>query len=407
MEIRPIYSALMRNKPGLILIVLQVAITLAVVCNSLFIILERKERVGRPSGMDEANTFTVTSMGFASGFNVKSTIREDLDMIKAMPGVVSATSINSIPMSGGGWGGSFDTQPLDRTGTRRGQSTALYFVDEGGLEAFGAKLIEGRALRVDDVTDMTDESGVLSKSIVITKALGEALYPGESAVGKQVYGLGDDNNAVTVVGVVDRLQQPWSRARFVEQSTLVPAYNLGGPFSRYLIRTEPGQRDRIMAAVEAKLQESNPGRLVRDLETVASVRERSYQFDNAMVTTLTAVMGGMIVITGLGIVGLASFWVTRRVKQIGTRRALGARRFNILRYFQTENGIMVVMGVVLGTILTYAFNIWLMREYQAERLPWFYVPIGALTVIVLGQLAVLGPATRAARVSPAVATRSA
>jgi putative ABC transport system permease protein len=407
MEIRPIYSALMRNKPGLILIVLQVAITLAVVCNSLFIILERAERVGRPSGMNEVDTFAIESLGFAANFDVKNTIREDLDMIRAMPGVVAASTINSIPMSGGGWGAGFDTQPIDTTGTRRAKSSALYFVDEGGLDALGARLIEGRNLRPEDVTDNSDTTGILSQSIVITKALADDLFPGESAVGKQVFGLANDDAAVTVVGVVERLQQPWSRSRFVEQSSLVPGYTLGGPQSRYIIRAEPGQRDAVMAAVEAAMQTSNTGRLVREARTVEAIRAESYQFDHAMMTILIAVMGGMIVITGLGIVGMASFWVTRRIKQIGTRRALGARKFNILRYFQTENGIMVTMGVVLGALLTYGFNLWLMREYNAERLPWFYLPIGALTVIVLGQIAVLGPATRASRVSPAIATRSA
>ena len=124
-----------------------------------------------------------------------------------------------------------------------------------------------------------------------------------------------------------------------------------------------------------------------------------------MMTILMFVMGGMVVITGLGIVGLASFWVTRRIKQIGTRRALGARKFNIRTYFQTENGLMI--GVVLGVVLTYGFNLWLMQQYQAPRLPWFYLPIGALAVFALGQVAVLGPAGRAAKVPPAVATRTA
>ena len=193
MEIRPIYSALMRNKPGLILIVLQVAITLAVVCNSLFIILERSERVGRPSGMNETDTFVIGSLGFASNFDVKSTIR-------AMPGVVAATTTNSVPMSGGGWGAGFDTQPVDRTGTRRGQSSALYFVDEGGLDAFGAKLIEGRNFKPEEITDNTDSSGILAQSIIISKPLADALFPDGGAVGKQVFGLANDDAAVTVIG---------------------------------------------------------------------------------------------------------------------------------------------------------------------------------------------------------------
>ena len=71
MEVRPILSALMRNKAGLALIVAQVAITLAVICNSLFIVVQRAERVGRDSGIDEAGTFTIDSLGFAAGFDLR------------------------------------------------------------------------------------------------------------------------------------------------------------------------------------------------------------------------------------------------------------------------------------------------------------------------------------------------
>jgi putative ABC transport system permease protein len=407
MEIRPIYSALMRNKAGLALIVLQVAITLAVVCNSLFIILDRAERVGRPSGMDEANTFMIRSLGFTPNYDVANATRQDLDAIRSMPGVVSATSTNTVPMSRGGWSTGIDKEPTDPTGARRSKSTALYFADERGVDAFGAKIIEGRDFTADEITEMTDESGITAKSIIVTKALADELFPGESAVGKQVYGIAGENQTVTIVGVVERLQQPWPGSRTVENSSLVGSRPLFGEFSAYLVRTEPGQRDRLMKEVETKLGEINTGRLLRENESVENVRAESYQQDRAMMTILLFVMGGMVLITGLGIVGLASFWVTRRIKQIGTRRALGARRFNIRGYFQTENGIMVTMGVALGIVLTYGFNLWLMQQYQAPRLPWFYLPIGALAVFALGQIAVLGPAGRAAKVPPAVATRTA
>ena len=408
MEIRPIYSALMRNKAGLALIVLQVAITLAVVCNSLFIILDRAERVGKPSGMDEANTFMIRSLGFTPDYDTRNVIQNDLDAIRSLPGVVSAVATNTIPMSRGGWGEGIDKVPLDPSGARRSKSTALYFADERGVEAFGAKLIEGRNFTADEITEMTDDSGLTARSIIITKALANDIFgEGVSAVGKQVYGLGGADKTTTIVGVVERLQQPWPTSRNVENSTLVGSRPLFDKYSAYLVRTEPGQRDRIMKEVETKLGEINADRLLRENESVESVRAQSYQQDRAMMTILMFVMGGMVLITGLGIVGLASFWVTRRIKQIGTRRALGARRFNIRGYFQTENGIMVVMGVALGVLLTYGFNLWLMQQYQAPRLPWFYLPIGAIAVFVLGQLAVLGPAGRAAKVPPAVATRTA
>lgn len=407
MDIKPIYSALMRNKTGLALIVLQVAITLAVVCNSLFIVLERMERMGRPSGIDDANTFVIASLGFSQGYDLRNAMRADLDMIRALPGVQAATATNTVPTSNGGWNTGVDVEPLDESGTRESKSMALYFVDEHGADAFGVKLIEGRNFRADEIVDLTQETGIQAKVVIITEALAKALYPDSSAVGKPIYGIANDNEAVTIIGVMERMQQPWPRAREVEQSALIPSRPMGENYARYIIRTEPGERDRLMKEVEQKLAESNPGRIVRGLQSVESIRTSSYRNDRAMMLILLAVMGALVLVTGAGIVGLASFWVTRRIKQIGTRRALGARRFNIRSYFQTENGLMVAMGVGLGVLFTYGFNLWLMQEYQAPRLPWFYLPIGAAVVFALGQLAVWGPAGRASKVSPAVATRSA
>jgi putative ABC transport system permease protein len=407
MDIKPIYSALMRNKSGLALIVLQVAITLAVVCNSLFIILQRAERVGRPSGMDEVNTFVISSLGFAPGYDLRGAQRSDLDAIRSLPGVVAATTINTVPTSNGGWSTGIDVQPIDPTGERRAKSSALYMVDESGIDAYGVKLIEGRNFRPEEITEFTQESGLTAQSVIVTEALAKQLYPEGSAVGKPIYGLIGNDDTSTIIGVIEQMQQPWVGSTFIEQSSLVPTRIASQAFSRYLVRTEPGQRDRLMREVEEKLLAINSGRIVRDLESVQSIRDDSYRGDEAMMSILIAVMAALVLVTGAGIVGLASFWVTRRIKQIGTRRALGARRFNIRSYFQTENGIMVAMGVVLGVLFTYGFNLWLMQEYQAPRLPWFYLPIGAVLVFVLGQIAVLGPAGRAAKVPPAVATRTA
>jgi len=115
----------------------------------------------------------------------------------------------------------------------------------------------------------------------------------------------------------------------------------------------------------------------------------------------------LLVVTAVGIVGLTSFWVAQRRRQIGIRRAIGATRGDILRYFQTENFLIASLGIVLGMALAYGLNRLLMAHYELARLPGYYLPVGALVLWVLGQLAVLGPALRAARVPPVVATRSA
>ena len=126
-----------------------------------------------------------------------------------------------------------------------------------------------------------------------------------------------------------------------------------------------------------------------------------------MAWLLATVIAALLIVTGFGIVGLASFRVQQRTKQIGIRRALGATRGQILHYFQIENFLLSSIGIVLGMLLAYAINQLLMGKYELPRLPLIYLPIGAITLWLLGQFAVFWPARRAAAVPPAVATRSA
>ena len=91
---------------------------------------------------------------------------------------------------------------------------------------------------------------------------------------------------------------------------------------------------------------------------------------------------------------------------IGTRRALGATQGQILRYFQTENFILSTVGIALGMLGAYGISLLLMREYELPRLPISYLPIGALILWTLGQIAVWAPARRAAALAPVAALRA-
>jgi putative ABC transport system permease protein len=402
MEIRPILSALMRSKVSMILIGLQVALTLAIVCNALFIIGQRLDLMGRPSGMNEADTFVFGSSGFGQGFDAKASLQADLMLLRQLPGVVAATSANSVPMSGGGWGSGIQLQPKQKTSTA--QST-FYMVDSEGLNAFDAKLIAGRNFKQEEIEWRTQGERVQPSAIIVSKALADKLFPNGDALGKQVF-LDEDPPASTIIGIVERMQEPWIDDKDVEHATFIPYYMPYGNYTRYLVRTEPGRRDEVMKAAEQKLAEANPSRIIGKMRSMEQIRREAYAGDRAMAIILAAVIFALLAVTALGIVGMASFWVAQRTRQIGTRRALGATRFDILRYFQTENFIITTMGLIAGGILAYGFSLWLMQNYQSPRLPWYYVPIGFLCLWVLGQLAVLGPALRASRVPPAVATRS-
>lgn len=107
-----------------------------------------------------------------------------------------------------------------------------------------------------------------------------------------------------------------------------------------------------------------------------------------------------------GIVGLTSLWVGQRTRQIGVRRAIGARKIDILRYFQIENLLIAAGGAVVGSLFAFGLSEWLMRHYEMMPLPPFYVAVGVVAMLVLGQTAVLVPARRASNVPPFVAARS-
>ena len=100
----PMVSSLLRNKTGPFLVAMQIAVTLAIVTNSLYIVVQRIEKMNRESGMDIENVIITEVRGFGSDFDVVSSITNDIDIIKNIPGVVAATVSNQIPLSGSGSG---------------------------------------------------------------------------------------------------------------------------------------------------------------------------------------------------------------------------------------------------------------------------------------------------------------
>jgi putative ABC transport system permease protein len=189
-------------------------------------------------------------------------------------------------------------------------------------------------------------------------------------------------------------------------SVIIPARLYGGaPFTLYAMRTEPGQRDRVMKEAEAALRKSSATPMITKLRTVDEDRTNRYRADIALQWMLVTVGVLLLLITCSGIVGMASLWVTQRRKQIGVRRALGARRIDILRYFILENFMITSAGVFGGVGLGLALNQLLVSQLEMARLPAAYLGFGALGFWLLGLLAAYGPAWRAANISPAIATK--
>lgn len=408
LQIKPILAALKRHKPGTILIALQIALTLAIVCNALFIIQQRLDRIARPTGLDESNLLTIQNRWV--GVDDDKTgplIRADVQAIRELPGVQDAISINSYPLRGGGWSTGVRTNPDAKKSETH---TTQYFVDDHALATMGVKLVAGRNFRSDEIKEIDPKAVVSAPQIIVTKTLADKLFPDGSGLGKVVY-VDDGTNPSTIIGIVERLEVPWNSSWsdvFLDNAVLEP-YQLTGGGTSYMIRSKPGQLAAITKSVPEALYKLNRMRVIppeRGVRTYDVVRAQAYKSDRGMAILMGVVCLVLLGITAAGIVGLTSFWVGQRRKQIGVRRALGATQRDILSYFLTENLLIGLAGVVVGALLAIGMNLWLVTQFEMARLSMVYVLAGVVALLLLGQGAVLAPAMRASRVPPVEATRS-
>ena len=409
MEIRPILSALMRNKTGPILVALQVALSLAILANAMHIVNERRTAMARPSGLSDENaTFYIVTrtLNSDSAEQQLASKKREAEILRAVPGVASVADLSQMPLSNSG---SNNSVAVDRRQTRQTTSTSTYISGDSLVKTFGLKLVEGRDFLPQELVDVNENTtNTYPHQVIITRALAEKMWPGARAVGKTMYfGYGEDAQGVEVVGVVERLQAAHvNLEERSEYSTLIPARLYGRPGNMYAVRAEAGQRDRAMKDAEAALRKSSASPMILRMKTVDQDRKDLYRADAALSWMLVTVSLLLLIITSSGIVGMASLWVTQRRKQIGVRRALGARKLDILRYFITENFMITSAGVFGGVTLGLALNHLLVSKLEMARLPAGYLIGGALVFWALGILAAYGPAWRAASISPATATRS-
>lgn len=416
MKLPPVLAALRKHKSGMVMIALEIALTLAIVCNAVFIIGQRIERVNLPTGLDESNLILVQQQWVAAPSGDSKTSLDkfdamqlaDLAALRHMPGVADVAPINSLPIFGRGMGWPLTRKPLtDPAQSAAVKPTAVYQTDQHGLATLGLKLVAGRNFQVNDVGHQLP-ANMYEPTVIITQALARDLFPHDHVLGQSVY-LAGQGKPVRVIGIVARMQAPFSDFNSDMQwnSAIFPQRDDGAQ-TLYAIRTQPGQMAAVMKAVKPRLFKADPLRTMDDdgVQSFAAIRAHAYRGDVGMAIMMGMVSLILVAITGAGIAGLSSFWVGQRTRQIGIRRALGATRANISQYFQIENLIIAGLGAALGIILAVGLNLLLMRHMEMSRLPIWVVAAGVVFVLILGQAAVFAPALRASRVSPIEATRS-
>ena len=393
LDVIPIIKSLWRNKTGPLLIILQLSLTIAVVSTALFVISERITNIERPSGMIEEEIFKIWMRKNSPDADMEQIIKRDMEIIRAMPGVIDATPISSIPLSGGGSASGLSIKPEDRLADF---PSAIYEMTDQGLATLGVVLIEGRNFNVNEIIFFARENPPEHTVAIITKDIAAKMFPDESAVGKTIY---TGKLPLTIIGIVERLMGPWPDSEYATSATILPAIAKEEAIN-YLVRTESGQRDAIMHSLLEKLRSIDSTRLVGDEKSIAQIKRESYSSDYAMIKILSFVIFLLTFVNALGIFGLTTFWVNQRRKQIGIRRALGSTKAGVMRYFMLENIVLVVFSAIVGTIIAYVNSSYMVRTQSMEILPITYVFTTALFLLLVTMLAAYSPIRKATQISP-------
>jgi putative ABC transport system permease protein len=400
MNMPPLLRTLQRNRLGPILIGIQIALTLVIVSNSLFIIQQYLRHMNSPTGIDEANILTLSNAWLVKPALLEGRIKGDLAAIRALPGVVDAVATQSYPLAGYEVGTSISPAP----GPRQPHALVhLYFVDEHGLAAYGLKLIAGRWFTPGEVLSVPADERVFPAATVVTVALATRLFHTVNILGQVFYF--DSDHPCRVVGVVERAHNGGVEYRD-EDSIFFPELPLSNALN-YIVRTRPGEQGSVLQRVERTLYSVSRQRVIQNLRPYSATRQLAYREERANAVMLLVVCVLMLAVTAFGVVGLTVYWVTQRRQYIGMRRALGARRIDIFRYFQAENLLIATAGSCVGVIAGLACNLWLLNRLDGlQRMSPAYSCAMAVIVVVLCQIAVLWPAFRAAAIPPAQAIRN-
>ncbi len=400
MGLRPLLLSLKQNKFFALLIILQVALTLAAVSHSVFSTTVLLKDWNVPSGLDDENLVYAGAQFFIQNPDRQSAIINDLQNLRSLPGVESVTTTNQTPFAAENVSSVFKA-----SGDQAQRYLAAVFeMNSAALDVLGIELVAGRGFRDNEVV-RAELSGTTEYPAVVmlSEALAEDMFGDESALGKTFWPVSNAQPA-EIIGVYEnimtgeRLNGIGKSYNSAIRPMVLWSANRFDP--SYLIRTEPGAAPALLEDVRSALY-TQRGRYLYINEVLTRTQKRMYDGRGSQSMVMLTISAVLILITGLGMAGLVSFLVRQRRKQIGIRRALGATKADILRYFLAENSLLTVVGLVLGIFITIAIALKFPALSGDGSLRYDLILMVAILLWLINVFAVFWPARRAANIQPA------
>ncbi len=403
MNIKALLKSLLLRKFTTGLLVLQLAITLGLLINSAILALDTNEKLAQDTGLD-ANNILIVSLQPTSGSYrdldyFRSIVNQDLQALNNLAEVESVSLVNQLPINRRGRLGNVydldDPESVNRD--KYLQDVKIFLTNEELSTTLGFELLEGRFLTKDDQLDFgSGENG----NVIITESLKQALYGDESAIGQET------NNG-RIVGVLkDIMLNP----------TIPEDKQYGGFGNRvmefvftarnYLVRAQPGKMDKVRNQVSDTILAVQAERDIYRMNTMVEHLKLFYRHDTGLAQLFLMLCGLMIFVTAISSYAYSQFHISRQKKYIGIRRALGARKKDILLYVLTENWLVYAVGCTLGLVMALAFNILLSQYITLSKPDTILFLLASGVIFIAGTLATWLPAVKTSNIPPVIATRT-
>ncbi len=399
MRRHPIVQALLAGKLTTAMLVLELALTFAVAANVLSVVASSFSLMSEPSGIGEGVVGIVELEDFGTG-RQGFTSGEAILQARSVPGVASAAWVRALPFGSDLVGSIFPGPGTDDQAL--GISVSQFEGGPGAIGTMGLELVAGRDFLPNEYVEQGSEGAAGPAATILTESLARQLFGTPDATGRLVFT--DSGASLRVVGVVKRLLRPHpvQGAGSVNHYSMllpeVPSVDRGV----LLFRTMGPLRGRTMRAMEERLSAFAGGAKAR---TFAESRSAFFKRDVEKSTLLLGATLSLLLVTAIGIGGLATFRVRRSRRSIAIRRALGATKSRIILGFQAESAALAIISILLGAPAALALHRVLMKVLEVQALAPSSVAMCALLIVFVVQLSSLGPSLKATAIDPAQAVK--
>lgn len=315
-----------------------------------------------------------------------------LEQVERLPGVQAVALSSKLPPEAGG------NQTLQIQGRDVAPGSEAHDV---GADAVSPRFFELLQIPVRRGRSFTAQDREQSQPVaIVNEALVRAYFPDRDPLGRQIRIPGGDMPWLTIVGVAGNLKH----TQLMNEMSWVETPILYRPLAQ-----EPRQSMQIALRTSGSvpsLSALDPGIPISDPEPLAARLSKTLAFPRFRAAILAFFAAGALLLSAVGLHGVLSQLVTQRTQEFGVRRAVGAQTHHLLLLVATQGGLPVVAGLAIGlgaaTVLRRVLASLLYGIEPAD--PAILASVSALLLTVAG-LAILLPATRAARVDPMTALR--